>query len=121
MRNKTILLCVFVLALVLWAGLIVLMNRKPPDSLNQLVFLAVWGMAITLTAMPVAYVVNVRLATPLGERGDMQRVLRQGGLAGALSIVLMALRFIRLLTWPIGAILAVVVVLVELLFYLRRR
>jgi len=121
MRNKTILLCVFVLALVFWAGLIVLMNRKPPDSMNQLLFLLVWGIAITLTVMPVAYVVNARLAMPLGERGDMRRVFRQGALLGALSIVLMALRFIRLLTWPIGVILTVIVALVEVLFYLRRR
>ena len=121
MRNKTVLLCLFVLALVLWFGLVVLMNRKPPDSLHQLLFLLMWGMAISLTAMPVAYVANAKFAAPLGERGDLNRVLRQGGLLGLLCIVLMALRFIRLLTWPIGVILAVVVVVVELLFYLRRR
>ena len=121
MRNRAILFTLAGLAVISWLGLTLFMNRTPPSSLNQALLLIIWGMAVSLTLVPLAYLVNARLARPLGERASLRRATRQGILGGVLAAVLLALRFVRALNLLVGAVLLLVVVMVELLFQLRRR
>lgn len=122
MRHHTLLISLGGLALLLWLGLFAFMNDKYPDSLNQVIFLAIWLAAVSCTVAPIAYLVNAR-AWGLRSRPRMlrDRALRQGLLTGLLTTVLMALRFLRMLT-PVTAIpLILVTALVEVLANVRRR
>jgi len=86
MRNKALICFLAVSAVALWSGLIGFMNYKAPNSANQTVFLAIWWAAVTATAIPIAYVLNARLAIPLGEKKDFTRALWQGLLLGILAV-----------------------------------
>ena len=121
MRNKAILFTLAGLAVVFWLGLVFFMNRRPPSSLNQVIFLAIWGAAVSLTVIPLAYLVNAKVARPLGERAGLEQATRQGILGGVLAAVLMALRFVRALDLLVGVVLSLVVAMVEVLFQLRNR
>ncbi len=107
------------IAVVLWAGLVLLVNQRPPTMLHQAVFLATWGLAIACTLTPVSYRLNARLTNPVNGHRVMPRALRQGTLLGLLATAVMALRFLRLLDPVMGLILLLAFVLVELLLWLR--
>ncbi len=121
MRNKSIMTVLALLALVVWAGLLTYMQRQPPTSVNQFVFVVMFALAVLCSTMPLSYALNARFAAPLGRVGDMNRSLRQGLLAGLLAAVLMASRLMRILPPERGLVLVAIVVLVEMLFYIRRR
>jgi hypothetical protein len=121
MRNKTLICFLAVSAVALWSGLIGFMNYKAPDSANQTIFLVIWWAAVTASAVPLAYILNARLAIPLGEKKDFTRALWQGLLLGALAVLLMALQFLHVLTLITGLILITMVVLTEILISLRMR
>ena len=121
MRNRYLIYCLLILAVALWAGLIVFMNCRAPDFANQITFLVLWWAAVTATAMPVAYVLNARLAMPLGGKRDLVRAFWQGLLFSTLAALLMALRFLRVLTLVTGLILTIMVVLIEILISLKAR
>jgi len=120
MRNRTLVLISSALAFVLWLGLILFMNVRYPDSLNQLVFLVIWWAAVSTTAMPIAYALNGR-AWGWRERSRLLgRATRQGILVGLLATVLMALRFMRVLNAMTAILLVMVTVAAEVLANLRR-
>ncbi len=121
MSNKTVMILLGVLAACLWAGLLALMNLKPPTGVNQLIFLTIVGLAVSATGVPLAYFINERWARPLGRGGDLNRAGWQGLLAGVLATLLMALRLMRILTWLTALILVVLVAVVQLMAYLRSR
>jgi len=121
MHNRTILVVSGILAVLLWAGLLLFMNAYPPDALSQAFFLVLWSLAVLSTTTPISYWVNSRWGKPHGPKGDMARALRQGTLVAMLALLLMALRFLRMLNLLTAAILFAIVGVVELLFYLRRR
>jgi hypothetical protein len=120
MSNRTIMGLVILLGLALWIGLVVLMNQRPPDSAHQVLFLLVWGAAMWCTMVPISYGLNVRFASSLGESGNLSRAVRQGLLGGVLAVVLMALRFMRVLNLFTAAMLILVAMLLETLLALRR-
>jgi len=119
MRNRTLMVMAALLGVILWAGLAAFVNLKPPSATNQILFLTIWGLTIFFTVMPVSYALHARFAVSLGRSGNLARVLRQGFLAAMLATLLMALRFLYILTFFSGAVLTVIVLLVELLFFLR--
>ncbi len=122
MRHHTFLVSLGGLAVLLWLGLFAFMNNKYPDSPNQVIFLAIWFAAVSLTTVPIAYLVNMR-AWGLRSRARLlqNRAIRQGVLVGILATALMALRFLRMLT-PVTAIpLILVAILAEVLANVRRR
>lgn len=121
MRNSAVLAFFVILALAAWAGLLLFMNRNTPDSANQIMFLLIVGGAVWCTAVPIAYGLGARLAASLGRVGDLNRAVRRGLFAGVLASALLALRFLRLLTVLSGASLVLIVVLLEVLFSIRRR
>jgi hypothetical protein len=121
LRNRTLLIVSIVLAGILWAGILAFMNQFPPTSLNQALFLALWGLAMLTTCVPLSYLANARWGRPMGPKGDLSRALRQGTMASVVAIVLLALRFMRMLGPLMAAILVAIVVVAEVLINLRRR
>lgn len=121
MRNRVLLLSLFAMAALLWLGLVAFMHRHPPDSLNQAIFLVIWGAAVSCTAIPLSFALNARLAPSLSKTQELTRAIRQGLLIGILAMTLMALRFLRLLSSLTAILLILVVVLIETLAYLRGR
>ncbi|HHX66262.1 MAG TPA: hypothetical protein GX702_15405 [Chloroflexi bacterium] len=120
MSNRTIMILVALAAILFWIGLVVLMNERPPEPTNQVVFLLILGGAVWGTIMPVSYALNARLATSLGTVGDLRRAVRQGMLASVLVQVLMVLQFMRVLNLFTGVMLVLVTMLLEALLALRR-
>ncbi|MFH1085594.1 MAG: hypothetical protein V1772_07510 [Chloroflexota bacterium] len=118
-RDRLPLAPVVGLAALLWVGLIVFMNRRPPEGLNLAFFMAIWGLCVSTTLIPAAYGLNVKLAGWRGPRENMLRAIRQGLLVGMLAIVLMGLRLLQVLSLPTALILTLVVVLIEVLLSLR--
>lgn len=121
MRNRALPVSFALLAVLLWIALLTFMNRRAPDTANELVFLGILCFAVACTVMPVAYLINARLAGPLAVYYATGRAFRQGLLAGVLAALLMALRFMRMLNLIMALILVLVVILVETLLQLRER
>jgi hypothetical protein len=108
------------LAIALWAALLAHMNLNPVTTTNQAIFLGIWAAAFFLTVMPISYALHARLTASLGRAGDLGRAVRQGFLVAVLATILMSLRFLYILTLFTAAVLGLIVLLVELLFALRR-
>lgn len=121
MRQKLSLASLILLAVLLWFSLILFMNRRPPDALNQIIFLVIWGGAVACSMVPPAYALNVRFSATWNRDGAMGRALRQGALIGLLAAALMALRFMRFLNALSAIVLVTLVVTVEVLILLRSR
>lgn len=120
MSNRALMIFIALLGAILWAALIALMNLKPPTMPNRALFLGILGIAILCTITPISYALHSRFATPRGRSSDFIRALRQGFLAGVLVTTLAALRFLYILTPFSGIVLTCIVILVEVLFSLRR-
>lgn len=121
MQNRSIMVVIALLALVMWGGIVAFMHRQPPVAENQVVFVIMVGFAVLCSVMPLSYALNARWAPPLGRVGDMNRALRQGLLAGLVSGVLLALHLMRMLPLDRALVLVAIIVLLEALFYIRRR
>ena len=109
------------LAALLWAGLILFMNRQPPTAANQALFLLLWGATVACSATPICYALDSR--EPLRAWGNQRlyRAMRRGGVIGVLALMLMALRLVRLLTVVPAVLLILLAFTVELAFSLRHR
>lgn len=119
--SRWVLIVDGLLALGAWAALALLMNSVPPGTFTQGLFLAILGLAVGLTALPLAHALGDRWATPLGRRGNLQRAARQGAIAGLLAAVLMGLRLLRVLNIWVALALIMAAVVVEALLRLRFR
>ncbi|MHB9032705.1 MAG: hypothetical protein ACYC6L_06625 [Anaerolineae bacterium] len=119
MRLRNLSLGLWLAALMLWLGLLYLMNRTAPDAGAQALFLVLFGAAVTCTLAPIF----LAMRPP---RSQAQTVLRlisavsHAALFGALAIALMTLQFLRLLNITTAVLLTVVVLLLEFLLSLRR-
>jgi VanZ family protein len=121
MRQRGAILGLLLVALALWVGLILFMNQQPPTLGGQLVFLVIFGAAITCTLSPLILVWRSRRLPVLTNRSPVANSLRHAALYGLLGVVLMILQFLRLLNLTTAILLALVVVLLEILLSLRRR
>jgi hypothetical protein len=121
MHNKLTVIGVALLAVVLWAGLILFMNQRPPNDANKALFLPLWGATVVCTIIPLAYLINEKIAASWNRRGSLGNSTRQGALVGILAMTLMLLRFTRLLNWTTAIILTLGIILVEVLIYVRAR
>ncbi len=121
MRNRSIMVVIALLALLIWAGAVAFMHRHPPSAENQMILIIMFGSGVLCTVMPLSYGLNARYASPLGRVGDMNRALRQGLLTALVTGVLLALHLMRMLPMDRALVLVAIVVLLEALFYIRRR
>ena len=120
-RDRAVLYTLGVLALALWVGLLAFMNAKPPSSTNQALFLLILGAAVTFTAIPFAHAIHRRIARPFAATGVLGQAIRRGALTGLLVLILTTLRFLRLLTLPLGIVLLLLALTVEVALSLRHR
>jgi hypothetical protein len=121
MRNRALMTTILALAVMFWVGLILLANQRPPNAANQTLFLLLWGLAVAASLTPLAYALGGRLARRFDDEEALLRALRQGLEAGILAMVLMALRFMRLLNLLSAVLLALLIIAIEVLILLRRR
>ena len=121
MHNTTIMITLFALALVTWGGLLLFMNQQVPDTANRVLFLGIWGIAVSLTMSPVAFATAARLTHRSQRRQDLNQALRRGLILGVVSALLMGLRFMRLLTPTMAFTLLMLGVALEVLLSLRGR
>ena len=121
MHNRRALIISMLAAVVLWVLLVLVTNYVQPDSFGQALLLLLWALAVLTTSTPVYHYLNARWGRPLGPRGDLTRAFRQGMFTAILALLLLALRLLRTLTPLIAVILVLITVLLELLFYVRRR
>jgi VanZ family protein len=121
MGTRTVVFALVIVAGLTWFGLLAFMNRRPPDLANMLVFLLIWGGAVSSTAIPLAHATMGRFPTTLGRRRDLNRAIRRGLLVGILAIALMGLRMARLLTVVKAIVLALIIVSIEVLAATQRR
>ncbi|MFO7917559.1 MAG: hypothetical protein R6V13_05735 [Anaerolineae bacterium] len=118
MHAQTFVVIILVLAIALWASMLYFMNIRPPTTLNQTLFLLIWGVTISCTAMPISYAFQARLS-PLPTSQRLNRAIRQGLLVGVLGTTLMALRFLQLLNLLTTVILTLFAVTSEILISLK--
>jgi VanZ family protein len=109
------------LAALLWAGLVMFMNRQPPTSANQVLFLLMLGFAVGCSATPICYALDTRQQPRGWGRRRLRRAIRRGALFGLLALALMALRLMRLLTVVPAVLLVLLAITAELAFSLRER
>ncbi|MCD6422190.1 hypothetical protein J7L13_02480 [bacterium] len=120
MANRMIVSLVAVMAALLWAGLVLFVNRRPPTSLNQFLFLLIWAASILCTAVPISFALNSLLAPSLGRTGDLNRALRQGLLLAIFAGITVGLRFLRMITPGMVLLMAMILILLEAIFYIKR-
>ena len=120
MPIRTAVILLVLVAGILWLGVLTQMNRNPPDLTNMVLFLLVWGAAIGCTSIPIAYGAVARVATLSARRRALNWSIRRGVLLGVLAMVLMGLRFARLLSPANAAILVLLTLSIEVLASVRR-
>ena len=121
MSNKAVMIVVTIASVLLWAGMIYLMNIRPPDMLNRIVFFAICTLALLTTLVPLSYALNAKLGKTRGYRGDMNRALRQGALVCFIAVLIFGLYMLGMLNWFVAILLCLVVVLIEVTLGLRGR
>jgi|YNPNPStandDraft_1061719.scaffolds.fasta_scaffold51578_1 hypothetical protein len=121
MRTRTILWTLAFLALVLWVGLLLFMNRKPPEGANQAIFVLILGAAVACTGAVLFYPLNVRRQRGWGRASVLGRAVRQGAFLGILAAALVGLRLLQSLNVATAAILSGVFLALELAFLLKSR
>lgn len=105
-----------VLALIGWGGLIVLIYLTLPTLLPRWLFFFLFTLALSGTALPLAYFLNRRF--PVTPPVDGNVILREAMWVGVYGSLLVWLQLGRVLTSGLAIILAVGLVLVEFLLRL---
>jgi EamA domain-containing membrane protein RarD len=108
-------------AVVAWGMVFLLMNSVSPSPYTQVLLLVLLFLALSLTALPLAYGVARKWAASLGRRGNLQRAARQGAVIGALGTVLVGMRFLGVLNAWVALALLMAAAVVETLLELRFR
>jgi len=120
-RRRWFPLLTAVLGGLLWVALGAILNTRPPTTGNQMLFVAVLGMALAATVMPVSYLWQTRRHGLLYMTPPWRNAVRQGALVGVLGAALVALRLVGALGIGSGVLLVLLAALCELLAWLRRR
>jgi len=106
-----------VLAVLGWAGLLYLVNYVHPTLPVQAAFLVLWGVALIGMAFPVMLALHRRF---LGER-SLWTVWRQSAWIGIFGVLAAWLQLNRVLNVATAAILAGVLIVLEVILSLRAR
>ncbi|MHB1357415.1 MAG: hypothetical protein ACYCZF_15720 [Anaerolineae bacterium] len=121
MRQRGTILGLLLASLALWLGLMLFMNRYPPTLGGQLIFLVLFGAAITCTLSPLVLALRVSRSQDGKGGSGIASALRHAALFALLGVVLMILQFLRLLNLTTAILLILVAGLLEVLLSLRRR
>jgi hypothetical protein len=103
-RDRLINLVVLGAALVVWVlvGLIVTTRDPVADPLAGFIGAALIGLAVTLTLIPIAWLLVFARHRRIAYRGDWVRAARRGGWIGLIIAIFIVLRLQSALELPIA-------------------
>jgi hypothetical protein len=103
-RDRLVNLAIFAAAGIVWllVGLIVTTRDPIEDPVAGFIGAALIGLAIGLTAMPVAWLVVFGRHRRIAYRGDWTRAARRGGWLGLIVAIFIVLRLQGALELPIA-------------------
>jgi hypothetical protein len=115
-RDRIANLVLLVLALVAWALVAVLVTTRDPyaDPVAGYLGALLIGLAVGLTAAPLAWLVVFARHRRIAYKGDWVRAGRRGAWLGLLTAVLVVLRMIDAFQLPIVLFLAAIFIVAEL-------
>jgi hypothetical protein len=105
----------------LWVALGAILNTRLPTTGNQVLFVAVLGMALAATVMPISFLLQTRQHGLLYMTPPWRNAVRQGAIIGVLGAALVTLRLVGVLGVGSGILLVLLAASCELLAVLRRR
>ena len=120
-RDRYAAFVLLALAAVAWTALALIVSTVYPDPVEVRLFVAgAIGVAIGLTATPMAWLAAFGRRGRATRSGDWVRAIRRGSLSGALGALLAALQVTGTTSLPIVVFAIVLVVVVELILSYRR-
>ncbi len=102
-----------------WGGLALLLNYTLPTLWPRWSFFALIVIALTGTALPLAWFLNIRF--PTNPPAEPTAIVREALWVGIYGVVLTWLQLGRVLNFSLGLWLAVGIVLIEYLVRLREK
>lgn len=118
LTNRATTYLLLLLALVLWAGIVLFTRYVPPQGMMAFtVFFVLLAIALASTFAPVAYVIGLRFISSRLYRATMRHAVRQGMLLSlciVLNLILRALHSWNIITAIIIFVAAIVVEIVSL-------
>ncbi|NLV73693.1 MAG: hypothetical protein GXY52_03260 [Chloroflexi bacterium] len=112
---------IWLAALAVWIGILVLMNLRLPDATGQAIFLLLFGLTVTLTTIPLLLAIRPSRRTESSTLARFRAALTRALLFGLLAIALMTLHLLRLFNLTTALLLGGVTLLLQLLISLRSR
>lgn len=121
-RDRLINLGTLAAAVVAWGAVaLVVLNRDPvEDPVAGLLGAIVMGIAVGLTAAPLAWLAAFARHGRIAYRGDWPRAARRGLWAGLVVGLLVELRVLDVLSVPIALFIVVLVLFAELSLSIER-
>ena len=120
-RDRTLVIGLLVGALAVWVVLLVVMSALYPDAAEiRLAVASGIGVAVGLTAAPLAWLAAFGRRERRTRPGDWIRAVRRGVLAGALAAFRATLQLTGTTSLPIAAFAILLVVSLELVLSYRR-
>jgi hypothetical protein len=115
-RDRLGNLAILTAAGVVWLlALLVLATRDPvEDPSARVIGAALLGLAVALTAIPLAWLVVFARHRRIAYKGDWTRAIRRGAWAGLFVTVLVLLRLEGLLVLPIVLFMVALIVVAEM-------
>ena len=118
LTNRATTYLLLVLALCMWAGIVVFTRYVPPQGMMAFVaFFVLLAVALASTFAPVAYVIGLRFISSRLYRATMRHAVRQGillSLCIVLNLMLRALHSWNIITAIIIFAVAIVIEIVSL-------
>ncbi len=118
LTNRATTYLLLVLALCMWAGIVVFTRYVPPQGIMAFVaFFVLLAVALASTFAPVAYVIGLRFISSRLYRATMRHAVRQGillSLCIVLNLMLRALHSWNIITAIIIFAVAIVIEIVSL-------
>ena len=115
-RDRLGNLAILTAAGVVWLlALLILMTRDPvEDPSARFIGAALLGLAVGLTAIPLAWLIVFARHRRIAYRGDWTRAVRRGAWAGSFVAVLVLLRLEGVLALPIVLFMLALIVVAEM-------
>jgi hypothetical protein len=109
-------LAILAAAGVVWLLALLVLNTRDPieDPSSRFVGAALLGLAVGLTAVPIAWLVVFARHRRIAYKGDWTRAVRRGAWAGLFVTVLVLLRLEGVLALPIVLFMLALIVVAEM-------
>ena len=115
-RDRIANLAILAAAGVVWLLALLVLNTRDPieDPSSRFVGAALLGLAVGLTAIPIAWLIVFARHRRIAYKGDWTRAARRGAWAGLFVTVLVLLRLEGVLALPIVLFMLALIVVAEM-------